>query len=202
MPFGALVALAAALPLAVFAARERRAARIRAALGVGSSSRVSVATTGFALAAIVGLLALAATQPVLSMTRSRAERTDAELYVVLDTSRSMLASAAPGDATRYDRARTAAERVARAFGEVPVGLASLTDRTLPHVLPTTDARVYLSALDRSIGVERPPPAFFYTTQSTTIGSLRVLATRNFFSPQAQKRVAIVLTDGETRETGP
>jgi hypothetical protein len=62
--------------------------------------------------------------------------------------------------------------------------------------------VLSTALDRSMGIERPPPAFFYTTHATTLGSLRVVPERNFFSPSARKRVLIVLTDGETREVGP
>ncbi len=70
------------------------------------------------------------------------------------------------------------------------------------MFPTSDARVFVSALQESIGVERPPPAYFYTTQATTLAALQVVPTRNFFSPTAKKRVLIVLTDGETRETGP
>jgi hypothetical protein len=148
------------------------------------------------------LLAVAAAQPVLDLTRTRPERTDAELYVVLDTSRSMLASAGADAPTRYVRANEASARLASAFGEVPIGLASVTDRTLLHVLPTTDSRVYLSALDRSIGIERPPPAFFYSTHATTLGSLASVPTGNFFTPTARKRLLIVLTDGETLKPGP
>ena len=201
-PLGALVALAALIPLGAFIARERRARRVRRALGLAEPRRVTPATTGAALVVVPALLALAAAQPVLDMTRTRPERTDAEILVVLDTSRSMLASASPDADTRYERATEVAQEIAHAFGDVPFGLASITDRTLPHVLPTTDARVYLSALRRSVGIERPPPAFFYTTHATTLGALRVVPTRGFFSPQARKRALIVLTDGETREVGP
>jgi uncharacterized protein (DUF58 family) len=157
---------------------------------------------GVALAAVPALLSVAAAQPVLDTTRTRPERTDAEILVVLDTSRSMLASASPGSATRYARANAVAHELASSFRSVPLGLASITDRVLPHVFPTSDTRVFVSALDESIGIERPPPAYFYTTQATTLGELQVVPTRSFFSPTAKKRALIVLTDGETRETGP
>ena len=201
-PLGGLVALSALRPLGVFVARERRARRVRRTLGLDEPGPVASGGTALALTAVPALLALAAAQPVLDLTRTRPERTDAEVLVVLDTSRSMLAASSRGSETRYERARETARRIALSLDEVPFGLASITDRTLPHVLPTTDARVYLSALERSIGVERPPPAFFYTTHATTLGSLRVVPTRGFFSPTARKRLLIVLTDGETREAGP
>ena len=201
-PFGALVALAALLPLGVWLERERRARGVRRALGLREPRRRTVVGTGVALLAIPALLGLAAAQPVLDTTRTRPERTDAEILVALDTSRSMLASSSPEGSTRYSRATTVARDLATSFRSVPLGLASITDRVLPHAFPTSDARVFVSALQESIGVERPPPAYFYTTQATTLAALQVVPTRNFFSPTAKKRVLIVLTDGETRETGP
>jgi hypothetical protein len=201
-PFGALVALAVVVPLGVLLGRERRARRIRASLSLDEPRRLPAIATASAVAAIPLLLGLAAAQPVLDLTRTRPERTDAEIFVVLDTSRSMLASASPEAPTRYERAKDAFRTFRDRFGDVPIGLASITDRTLPHVFPTTDARVLATALDRSMGIERPPPAFFYTTHATTLGSLRVVPERNFFSPSARKRVLMVLTDGETREVGP
>jgi von Willebrand factor type A domain len=201
-PFGALVALAALLPVAVWLTRERRARAVRRSLRLDEPTRGGVVGVGVALAALPVLLGIAAAQPVLDTTRTRPERTDAELLVVVDTSRSMLASASPGSATRYARATAVARDLATSFRTVPLGLASITDRVLPHVFPTSDSRVFLSALQESIGIERPPPAYFYTTQATTLGELQVVPTRSFFSPTAKKRVLIVLTDGETRETGP
>ena len=201
-PYGALVAIAALVPLAVFWTRARRARSVRAALGLREPRRRAAVATAGSLALIPLLLGVASAQPVLDLTRTRPERTDAEIFIVLDTSRSMLASATPSAPTRYDRAVDTAREVRDEFGRIPIGLASITDRTLPHVFPTTDARVFFTALERSIGIERPPPAFFYTTHATTLGSLRVVPERNFFAPSARKRLLIVLTDGETREAGP
>lgn len=201
-PFGALVALAALVPVGVWLLRERRARAVRRELGLEQPRRAGVVALGVALAAVPVLLGVAAAQPVLDTTRTRPERTDAEILVVVDTSRSMLASASPESATRYARATAVARGLATSFRTVPLGLASITDRVLPHVFPTSDSRVFLSALDESIGIERPPPAYFYTTQATTLGELQTVPTRSYFSPSARKRVLIVLTDGETRETGP
>ena len=76
------------------------------------------------LTPLAGLFALAAMQPVLELGRERAEREDAELYVVFDTSRSMLAAAAPGEPNRLARAEELALRLRARIPLVPVGIAS------------------------------------------------------------------------------
>lgn len=198
-PLGALLALAALAPLMVNALRNRRARRIRAALGLADPTVASRLPLILALAAVPCLLGLAAAQPVLESDRVRPERTDAEIFIVLDTSRSMLASARAGAPTRFDRARDAALRLSEVLPDVPLGLASMTDRLLPHVFPTTDRRVIAAALRDAIGVERPPASISYTSiAATTFDSLAAIPTRNYFSPSADKRLLVVLTDGETR----
>lgn len=198
-PLGALLGALALVPLTVYVLRQRRAGRMRAALGLSAPSAASRAPFVLALTAVPALLAAAAAQPVLESDRQRPERTDAEAWVVLDTSRSMLAAAGAGSPTRFDRARELALRLAEELPEVPLGLASMTDRVLPHVFPTTDTRVVLEALDESMGVERPGPTVSLTgTPTTTLDSLAAVARLNYFSPTARKRLLVVLTDGETR----
>ena len=113
----------------------------------------------------------------------------------------MLASASP-EARRVTRAQ---RRRARPHDELPEGSAGPRVDHRPRAAARLSRRAtracFVSALEESIGIERPPPAYFYTTQATTLGALQVVPTRSFFSPSARKRV-IVLTDGETRETGP
>jgi von Willebrand factor type A domain len=197
---GALV-LAAFLPLAVFVGRERRAGLIRRTLGLALPSRRARALVAAALALVPALLGIAATQPVVESNDSRPERTDAQAFFVLDTSRSMLASAGASSPTRFERARAAVHALRNALPEIPVGLASVTDRVLPHLFPTTDARVFAATLDEAMGVDRPPGALFLTL-STSIEALGAIPRANYFSPLAEKRLLVVLTDGETREVGP
>jgi hypothetical protein len=198
-PFGGLVAAFAVLPLTVYALRQRRGRRIRAALGLDRPRVVSQLPVVLALAAVSGLLGLAAAQPVIESDRVRQERTDAEIWVVLDTSRSMLASAHPGSPTRFERARDLALALSEGLPDVRLGLASMTDRVLPHVFPTTDRRVVETSLRESMGIERPGPTVSLTgTPTTTYDSLASIPTRNYFTPTARKRLLVVLTDGETR----
>lgn len=196
-PLGAIFGLAVVVPLAVFRARERRARRIRAALGLSEPPRRARISLVVALVAVCGLLALAAAQPVIATARSLPERTDAQLFVVIDSSRSMLASTGPDAPTRFERAGNLALRLRDGLPEVPVGLASMTDRLLPHLFPTTDRRVFAETLADSMGIERPPPKIAATV-TTTFDSLAAAPKLNYFAPTAEKRVLLVLTDGESR----
>jgi hypothetical protein len=108
----------------------------------------------------------------------------------------MLARAETSSPTRFDRARRAALRIRERFPAVPFGLASLTDRVLPHLLPTSDRVAYSTTLGRALGVERPPPSST-AGRATDFAPIASLATRGFFSDAASRRVAIVLTDGES-----
>jgi hypothetical protein len=198
-PLGALLGALAVVPLGVHVLRRRRAARIRATLGLAPPGFGSHAPLVLALAAVPALLGLAAAQPVLESDRVRPERTGAEAWVVLDTSRSMLASAHSGSATRFERAQELTLRLAEGLPEIPLGLASMTDRVLPHVFPTTDVRVVASAVRESMGVERPGPTISLSgAPTTTLDSLASIPKLNYFSPSARKRLLVVLTDGETR----
>ena len=64
-PFGALVALAALLPVGMWLLRERRTRAVRRELGLEEPRRAGVLALGVALAAIPVLLGVAAAQPVL-----------------------------------------------------------------------------------------------------------------------------------------
>jgi hypothetical protein len=197
-PLGALFALTALVPLAVYVARRRRVREIRRALGLARPSLRSELGLVLALAAIPFLLGVAATQPVIETTRTVHERTDAQAFVVLDISRSMLASEKPGAPTRLERAREFALRLRAQVPEVPFGLASLTDRVLPHLFPTTDSRVFSATVRQAVDIEQPPPRDFYLTFATNLNALRAVPETNYFAPTAKRRVLVVLTDGESQ----
>jgi len=197
-PLGAVLALVALVPLGVYRARERRIRELRSALRLDTPSRRSRVSLIAALTAVCGLLALAAAQPVVATTRELRERTDAQVFLVVDTSRSMLASTQPGAPTRFDRAGEIGQELADNLPEVPVGVASMTDGLLPHLFPTTDRQVLEATLGKTLDIESPGPSTFYSSRATTYDALEAAPTLNYFPPAAKKRVLVVLTDGETR----
>lgn len=196
-PLAALSALLGLVPLAALALAGRREGRARSVLGLPAPS------TGGRLAVVCGivgvalLLGLAAAQPVLRSTSSVAVRTDAEVYFVLDNSRSMLAARSSGTPTRIARARDEAIRLREELRDVPAGVATMNDHLLPHLLPSPDPAVFEQTVRRAVQVNEPPPASTAVT-ATTLGALAALGTQNYFAPSARKRLAIVLTDGESR----
>jgi hypothetical protein len=195
-PLGALAALAVALPVLGTLVAERRGARIRSVLGL-PAPRGRRRAWGLAAAGVFLLLGLAAVQPVLAIESSASARADAEAYVVIDTSRSMLAARGADRPTRFARAAELALRLRAEVPAVRVGVASLTDRTLPHLFPSADRRAFALVLERAVGIERPPPLAQAFT-ATDVAARGRLADHNFFSPSAVHRLAVVLTDGESR----
>ena len=195
-PAAGLVALLGVVPLVAFLRRERRASRVRRALRVGEPR-----PERFTLAALVAaplLLGLAAAQPVVDRGGSTEVRSDAEVLFVLDTSRSMAAAPERAGATRLERAQAIALRLRLALADVPAGIASLTDRTLPHLFPVADLATFRGTLERSLGIQRPPPGRSHAVRATDLSALAAVAEHEYFSKTAEKRLLIVLTDGETR----
>ena len=141
---------------------------------------------------------LAAAQPVFEWTRDRTVRTDAEAFVVVDVSRSMLAQRDLDSPMRIDRAKAAATSLRASLSDVPVGVASLTDRVLPHLFPSADHDVFEATLERSVGIERPPPRSSFLNGATSLNALATLRGLHYFTPTSTKRLAIVLTDGESQ----
>ena len=197
-PIALLFGLLAALPLAVFARRRRRASHVRAALGLAEPLGRSWLVLAICLAAVPVLVGVAAAQPVVTSARTVPQRSDAEVFVVIDTSRSMLAATRAGEPTRFERAQQQAIELQEQLQEVPIGLASFTDRVLPHLFPTVDRRVYQETTREALGIERPPPSTSFGTTVTTLDALGVVPTLAFFTPTAKKRALVVFTDGESQ----
>jgi hypothetical protein len=196
-PVGALFVLAALAPLLVWRARERRLRQVRSALRLEEPTPRSRRRLLAALVGICALLALAAAQPVVATARKLPERTDAQVFFVIDTSRSMHASSGPDEPSRFERGRSIAVSLRDALPEIPMGIASMTDGVLPHLFPTTDRRVFVETSRDSIDIERPPPRFSQTL-ATSLEGLRSIPRQNYFAPAAKKRVLIVLSDAESR----
>jgi len=197
-PLAGLVAFAVVFPLVAFVRTENRLARVRSLLRLGppAASRATV----IVLPIIAVLVGIAAAQPVIEQWEEHAARTDAQALFAFDTSRSMLASAGPAEPTRFDRAVKAARRMRAALGEVPVGVASLTDRVLPHVFPTANPRSFDAVLRYSIGVERPASDEGNNKVASSLEATSAFASGNYFRGAA-RRLLVVFTDAETHDVG-
>jgi hypothetical protein len=196
-PFGALVALAVVVPLVAFIVAERGRRHVAAVLALPNTQGLSRRATTISLLSIAALLGLAATQPTLVHKSAHKVRKDAAAFFVIDTSRSMLASNGPAAPSRFERASKLAVEVRNRLPDVRVGLASMTDRVLPHLFPSSDRDAFDLTLGEVVGIERPPPSDGFNTVITTLGALTHVATDNFFPAEARHRLVVVFTDGES-----
>jgi hypothetical protein len=200
-PLGALLAFAAVLPLAAFALGERRAEHARRVLELAPPRDARRWTAVLALISVPVLLAIAAAQPAWRSFEGARTRTDAEALFVLDVSRSMSASSAPGSPTRLERARREAMQLRAAIPEIPSGVATLTDRVIPNLLPSPDTEAFNSTIARAIQLERPPP-LAVNVVATTLQAIGGTANQGFFTPREPHRQVVLLTDGESRPFNP
>jgi len=197
-PLGLLLAVGVLVPLGAMALVSRRAGRLRTALGVSHAPRSRLLAPTLAAAAVAALFGVAAAQPVAERKTTLHVRTDAEVYMVLDVSRSMLARTSPSSPSRLARAKVAARKLRASLVTIPVGVASLTDRVLPHLFPSADEDAFRATVDVAVGIERPPPRSSFLTKATNLDSLTAMSSQRFFSPRAKRRVLVVLTDGESQ----
>lgn len=201
-PFDALFALGAALPLAAFLVTERRSGRIRHVLSLPAPRRRTVIPVAIALTVLTSLVAVAAAQPVVVRQRLVSERADAQAFFLFDTSLSMRAAGAPGEPSRLTRAKRFALRLRAKLPDVPIGIVSMTDRSLPNLMPTTDIALFRRTLLQSVLVDHPPPSQVYKGRATTFQALVPLVESHFFSQGVQRRLLVVFTDGESSKVSP
>jgi hypothetical protein len=195
-PTGALVALAVVVPLLLVLLTELRAGRLRSVLRLGGPSAASRLEIPVAVCAICGLLGLAAAQPVVRTERPRLSRQDAQAFVALDISRSMLASASAGSPIRLERAKRVADEVRARLADVPVGVATFTDRVLPLLFPSPSIASFASTVAKAVGIEQPPPRGQSQTV-TTFDALRTIPDSGYFAPGIRRRMLVVVTDAES-----
>jgi hypothetical protein len=201
-PLASLFVLAAAVPLAALALAERRAKHVRRLLHAGGPGRRARVPVVLALVLLPCLVAVAAAQPVVVRQRQVSERADAQAFVVIDTSLSMRASVRAGAPTRIERAKQLALRLERALPDVPFGIASMTDRTLPNLMPTVDRTLFTRTIEQAVGIDRPPPSQPHRGRATTFDAIAPLVQAQFYSPGVEHKLLIVLTDGEAEPLSP
>ena len=199
-PRAAYLGLLAAIPLAAFALGITRVERARRVLRLPPPERRSRVGHAALIAGVVLLLAVAAMQPAVRTQTSLRERADAQAFVVVDTSRSMLASPSPNAPTRLAAAKRLAFSLALRLPGIPLGVATFTDRVLPDLFPTSDPASFDSVVD-SLTVNDPPPRDVNTV-ATTFDALTELSTEGFFPANVHKRAVVLVTDGESRAFDP
>ena len=196
-PLAAALALAAALPLLGALTRERKDGRARVVLGLQAPRPVLRVETALYSAAAIAALALAAAQPAIDRSRPVLVRADAQAYFVFDTSRSMLARSRPTGPSRFERAVRLGLTMRRGLGDVSVGVGSLTDRALPHLLPTPDEQAFADVTRKALGIDRPPPEQ-RAHRATNLSALGDVANAAWFAPGIRRRLVVLFTDGESR----
>jgi hypothetical protein len=200
-PLGALTALTALLPLAWLLGAARSADRAARVLGLEPAGRRPLVVPAALAALACGSAGLAAAQPALRLPHRESIRSRSEILYVVDVSRSMAASGQPGTETRLAQARGVVADLRAATPDVPSGLAGMTDRVLPYLLPTPDRAVFDAALRESVLIEAPPPREV-STNATNFDSLDSLAGSGWFDRTAKWRTCVLVTDGESASFSP
>ena len=140
-------------------------------------SRATAGSSSPSLAVIAAgtFLGLAAAQPVVERTSTLETRTDAEAFVVLDVSRSMLARRELRLAERIERAKACREnlRAALARGALRESRRSPTGR-FPISSRASTRRCSRRPSTRSLGIEQPPPRSRFATNATSLDALAAI----------------------------
>jgi hypothetical protein len=186
------------VPLAAFVLMERRTRRLRRLFSLTAPQRRELAAVAVALAIIPVLIAVAAAQPIIVRREAVVQREDAQAFFVLDTSLSMSAQTSPDAPTRLDRAEHDVEELLPQMGDIPVGLATMTDRVLPNIMPTTNDALIRRVIDQSVGINEPPPSRPYPYLATSFqNALFPLPKSNLFPVGMRHPILVIFTDGES-----
>jgi hypothetical protein len=145
---------------------------------------------------VVAALTLAAAQPALTREARLRVRRDVQALFVVDISRSMAASMRAGSPTRLDRATAAAVRLRASLPELAAGVATLTDRVLPDLLPVPDRVGFDEVMTRAVAIENPPPRSS-AVRATSLDALASIPGNGYFAPGTASKLVVVLTDGES-----
>jgi hypothetical protein len=194
----ALFALGLLAPLAGFEwirlRRERRAAR---AVGLQPQLLWLGLRNGVCAGVVIALAAFAASEPSLQQTKRVQLRADAEVYLFVDSSASMLASASSNSPTRLQQARSASADFARGLpADLPLGAGALPQSPLPLTAPNGDRQLFLTAIDRMTTPGTLPEHLYGGLTATDFSNLTTLTSTHFFLPKTRRRIVVVLSDGE------
>ena len=208
-PKGALLGLLVLLPLAAFLAISRRASGVRQALGVPDVSESARVVPLVAVVAVGVLLGLAAAQPLIERSSERKVRSDAEAYR-RPGRHALDARPAEPPGTDAHRAREAGGRAAagdaagrqgrRRIADQPGPAAPLPERR-PGRVPGDPRQVGRGRAARAGTGFIIAPGQVSSRNATVLARARRHGDAGLLLPEARKRVAVVLTDGESPDVG-
>jgi hypothetical protein len=181
---------------------RRRTHRLGRLFSLATPGRRELVTAAVALALLPALVAVAAAQPVVIHSKAFTERLDAQVFIVFDTSLSMSARTGPDAPTRLTRAKQEAKTLIPQLGDLPVGIATMTDRVLPDLMPTTTAALALRTVNQSVRIDEPPPSQRYHGRASTLESLVPIAGDKLFPPGVKHPILVIFTDGEMKAPPP
>jgi hypothetical protein len=177
---------------------EHRTRRLRSLFSLAEPRRRDLVTAAVALTLLPSLVAVAAAQPVVIRKEALTQRVDTQVYLVFDTSLSMSARSGTDSPTRLDRSKSEAEELIPRLGAIPVGIATLTDRILPNLLPTTNVGLVARTIQQSVRINEPPPSRRYQGRASTLQALIPVGSDGLFSPGIKHPILVIFTDGEER----
>jgi len=195
---GALAGLLLLAPLAWFEwrriRRERRAAR---AVGLEPQQIWRAAERAVCAAIVVVLAVFAASEPSRRQTTRVQLRADAEAYLYVDSSGSMLASASASAPTRLRQARAAAAKFAQELpADLPLGAGAFPESPLPLTMPIGDRQLFITTINRQTVPGSLPELYYGGVTATNFANLSYLTSARFFLPTTTRRIVILLTDAE------
>jgi hypothetical protein len=190
------------IPLSAFVLIEARTRVLRRHFALKPPKQRELVTAAVSLALLPALVGIAATQPVLVHKAELTQRLDTQLFLFFDTSLSMSARTGPHGATRLARAKQEARALIPQLGNIPVGVATMTDRVLPCLMPDTNSALVLRTVDQSVQINEPPPSRNYHGRASTFNALIPLAIDGFFPTSVKHPIVVIFTDGEEQAPPP
>ena len=209
-PSALLVLVAAAAPLLAIVLVRVRQRRAAAALGLQPTTGRRIAVEAALAAAVFASLALCAATPVMWQKESVPWRSDAEAYVFVDTSSSMLARRTLESPDRLETAQArAAALVAALPPDLPTGLAAFNDQPLPLLAPTVNRDAFRATLAYAKVSLPTAPSFMIAAETgawdpararaSNYSTLLIAAVARFFAPATTHRLLFLVTDNDTAE---
>lgn len=187
--------------LAILRLAHVRQQRAASALGLPRPSRAAEAADLLLPSLIALLLVGAAAAPEVARDSKLRKRTDVDIWLTVDLSKSMLARQSKDSPTRAERAAQIAQELTLALpGELPLGLAAMPRYVLPILGPDADRRSVRSSIDSVLKVGKLPAGGAFSADasnvSTDFTNLSAFPYSRLFLYSIPKRVVILVTDAE------
>jgi len=204
------VLVAAVVPVVAIVLVRRRQRAAALALGLQAPTAARIATEAALAAAALASLALCAATPVLWHEESMSRRLDAEAYVFVDTSGSMLARRTAESPDRLETAHARAAALAAALPpDLLTGLAAFNDQPLPLLAPTLNRDAFRETLAHADASVPTAPSFLIAAErepynpahahASNFATLLVAAVSRFFAPTTTHRLLFFVTDDDTAD---